>query len=434
MYKRFLAVLLLPLGFAAQVSATQPQGWYYPLFFGRDLWQDHRIEVYGHLQGGLIYNDNGSSNVFPSGFLNTREGAILNRAELLVERPIRGNYKPRVGPLPGDKREKWDWGFLVHGRYGEDFSRTFGFDDELDFNEGHRKVLTLPQWFVTAYAPWGGGTTFQFGSWFTNIGAEAGTPRDPPSPFYTRPYAFLYGPAKHFGGLMSTRLPIDEKWGLWGLELGVVQGWNNVQDNNSDKSVITALQWRSPDMTTWVDLESIWGNEQSENGVNDQRPFTAISSNNEGLFRQFHSLTLTKWLKKGSKTRVVLNAVYGDQEGGDVASAPNNPPGFLITENSQWYGWNGSFIWQARKDLQFGIRYERFTDRDGAFFALPEGRYNAWTLSASWFPEAWLRIRPEIRYDRYQGEGRPFGGSIPTLLNGTQRQQTLFSIDATLFL
>lgn len=427
---------LIPLAFlfSLPLQAAQPQGWYYPLFYDRDLWQDHRIDIYGRVQAGLLANDNGSDNVFPTGFFNIDEGIAFNRAEIIAERPLKSTYVPRVGPFPGPVPNEWDWGFLIQARYGEDFSRTYGFDDELSFNKDESRVAILPQWFLKAYAPIGGGTTFQLGTWFTNIGNEIGAPIDPPSPFYSHSYSMLYGPSKHFGGLISTRLPVAKEYGLWGVELGLVQGWNNLQDNNDDKSLITALQWRSPDMRTWVDLESIWGNEQSESGHTDQRPFVAVDSNDAGLFRQFHSLTISHLLDEEKEWRVVLNTVYGDQKGGDVASAAGNPPGFLITEDSQWYGVNGSILWQMRKDLQLGLRAEWFKDKDGAYFLLPEGSYNAWTANLSWYPEAWLRIRPEVRYDRYNGPGKPFAGQLPTLFAGEKTEQWLFSIDATLFL
>ena len=416
------------------VQAKQPKGWLYPLYVDRDLWEEHRIEVSAQVQAGFLQNDNGSENVFPTGFFSINEGFVLNRITLAVEKPLRTNYIPRVGPLPKAMPTDWDWGFVLEGRYGEDFSRTYGFDDEMGINEGNRRKLLLPQWFVKGYAPIGAGTTFQFGTWFTNVGNEIGAPIDPPSPFYTHPYAMMYAPSKHFGGLLSTKLPISDEYGLWGMELGLVQGWNNVQDNNDEKSLITSLQWRSKDMRTWIDFESIWGNEQSEQGITDQRPFVAVSSNKENLFRQFHSLTLKHSFGEQRDWQVILNGVYGDQEGGDVAADANNPPGFLITEDSQWHGVNGTVLWKMRNDLQLGLRAEWFTDKEGAYFLLPGGDYQAWTANASWYPQPWLRVRPELRYDRYNGDGKPFGGTLPTLFNGSETEQWLFSIDATVFL
>ncbi|MFW1677584.1 outer membrane beta-barrel protein [Pontibacter sp. JAM-7] len=433
MYKTALLLLLL-LSSLTPVQAAQPKGWFYQLFVDRDLWQQQHIDIAARLQSGLIAADHGSSNIFPAGFLSLHDGFVLNRAEIIIEKPLNSRIRPRIGPFPGARYDDWDWGFLLQGRYGEDFSRTYGFDDEWGINEAEKRVVILPQWFVKAYAPWGGGTTLQFGTWFTNIGNEVGAPIDPPSPFYSHAYAFLYGPSKHFGGLVSTRLPVDQQYGLWGLELGLVQGWNNLQDNNDDKSLITGLQWRSPDMATWVDLESIWGNEQSENGITDQAPFIAISSNNRNLFRQFHSLTVSHQFGATSDWRWVLNSVYGRQEGGDVPADSNNPPGLPIVTTSEWYGWNLSLTHQLRTDLQLATRIEKMFDRQGAFFLLPGGEYSAWTANLSWYPQPWLRIRPELRYDQFEGEGQPFGGALPNQFNGRERQQWLFSIDATLFL
>ncbi|MDF2181300.1 outer membrane beta-barrel protein [Neptuniibacter sp. CAU 1671] len=432
MYKA--AALLLVLLVSGSVQAAQPKGWFYQLFVDRDLWQEHHIDISARVQSGLIASDLGGDNVFPSGFLNLHDGFVLNRAEVLIEKPLNSRVRPRIGPFPGGTYRDWDWGFLVQGRYGEDFSRTYGFDDELGLNEDKKRVAILPQWFVTAYAPWGGGTTFQFGTWFTNIGNEIGAPIDPPSPFYSHAYAFMYGPTKHFGGLLSTRLPVDKTYGLWGVELGLVKGWNNLQDNNSDKSLITALQWRSPDMATWVDLESIWGNEQSEHGISDQAPFIAVSSQSKDLFRQFHSLTVSHQFGEKKTWRGVFNTVYGRQEGGDVLADSHNPPGFLIVETSEWYGWNLSLIRQLQPGLQAAMRLEELKDPQGAFFLLPAGEYRAWTANLSWYPQPWLRIRPELRYDTYRGDGKPFGGQVPTLFNGRETEQWLFSIDATLFL
>ncbi|MCW8885281.1 MAG: porin [Motiliproteus sp.] len=423
MYK-FSGFLALALWFiSASVEASQPKGWLYQELFGDQLWEERRVNVSARIQTGILANDNSSENVFPTGFFNLEEGLVLNRAEILIEKPLRANYKPRIGPFPGPTPNAWDWGFLIQGRYGEDFSRTYGFEDEWGINEGEDPVLILPQWFAKIYAPIGEGVTFQIGTWFTNIGNEIGAPVDPPSSFYSHPYAMLYGPSKHFGGLLSTQLPIDRRFGLWGVELGLVQGWNNLQDNNNSKSLISALQWRSSDMRTWIDVESIWGNEQSEGGVTDQRPFVAVSSSGKDLFRQFHSLTISQTLGEQRQWRLILNAVYGDQEGGDVAAGVENPPGFMITEDSQWYGVNLSLLWKYRQDLQLGIRGEWFKDDDGAYFLLPEGEYRSWTANLSWFPQSWLRIRPEIRYDRYKGPGKPFGGSLPNLFNGERKEQ-----------
>jgi len=214
---------------------------------------------------------------------------------------------------------------------------------------------------------------------------------------------------------------------------GLLQlGWNNLQDNNDDKSLLLDLRWRSPDFKTWVDFENIIGNEQSEGGITDQtRPFNAISSTDKKLLRNLHTLTVTQRLDKGK--RVAFNALYGSQQGGDIAVAKNNPPGFLITEDSEWYGANINYYNRFAADKQLGLRAEWFHDDKGAHALLPEGDYYAVTANLSWWPTTKLRIRPELRYDRYDGPGKPFGGKVPTVFFGDEDEQWTASVDATWF-
>ena len=390
------------------------------------------ILLHGRLQLGLIANDNDSANVFPSGFLNFDEGFNLNRIDLIAEKKTRADIQPRIGPFPGPRPERPDWGFEIDLRYGRDAAITFGLDDELSINEGKEELWLAQQWFLRLYEPWGGGFSLIAGSWFTEIGHEIGAPVDPPTAFYTHSYAFLYGPSKHVGILGAMKLPVAKRRGLWSLGLGLVQGWNNLQDNNHDKTLLFDLRWRSPDFRTWVDFENIIGNEQSEDGVTDQtRPFNAISSRGDKLLRRMHSLTISHRLSP--TRRWTLNAVAGFQEGGDVVADAHNPPGFLITEDSEWYGVNLNYYDRFRPGIQFALRLEWLRDDDGAHALLPGGNYYAITANLSWWPLKNLRIRPELRYDYHDGPGNAFGGQVPTVFRGDTNQQWLASIDLTWF-
>jgi hypothetical protein len=390
------------------------------------------VALHGRLQSGFIRNDSGSDNVFPSGFLNFDEGFNLNRIDTILEKPLRSNLRPRIGPFPGPAPQGFEWGFGIDLRYGQDEAITFGLDDELSINEGKDNKWLLPQWFATAHLPFGAGVTVLAGSFFSPVGYEIGAPVDPPTAFYTHSYAFAYQPVKHVGVLASVRLPVAPELGMWAVELGVVQGWNNLQDNNRDKTLIANLRWRSVDFRTWVDLESIVGNEQSEDGITDQtRPFNAVSSDGSKLLRNFHSLTVTH--RFDGRRRSALQAIYGRQEGGDVPADANNPPGFLITEDSAWYGINANYYHRLRDDLQLAVRAEWLRDDKGAHALLPAGDYHGVTVNAAWWATPEVRIRPEVRYDWYDGDGRPFGGRVPTVFFGEEDRQWVFSLDLTWF-
>jgi hypothetical protein len=384
------------------------------------------------VQAGLIANNNDSDNVFPTGFLNFDEGANLNRIDLIWEKPLSTNLRPRIGPFPGPTPESFDWGFEIDLRYGADEAITFGLDDELSINEGEDNKWLLPQWFATAHLPIWRGVSLMAGSFFTPLGYEIGAPVDPPTAFYSHSYAFAYQPVKHVGLLVNAMLPPSASGGLWSVEVGLVQGWNNLQDNNDDKTLIANLRWRSADFGTWIDIENIVGNEQSEDGVSDQtRPFNAISSSGDKLLRNFHSLTLTQRLSP--TRRVAFNAIYGHQEGGDVVADANNPPGFLIVEDSAWYGANVSYYDRFLPDTQFAIRAEWLRDDKGAHALLPAGDYHGLTANLSWWALPKLRVRPELRYDWYQGDGLPYGGRVPAIFFGEEDEQWVLSLDLTWF-
>ena len=382
------------------------------------------------LQAGVIVNDNASRNVFPSGFLAFDEGFNLNRAEMLLEKVPRGNLKPRIGPFPGPAPASADWGFEVNLRYGTDAALTFGLDDDLPVNEDNDTLWLLPQWFVSAWLPWGEGVALMAGSFFTPAGNEIGAPVDPPTAFYSHAYAFAYQPIKHVGVHAAAKLPVAAEAGLWSLGAGVVQGWNNLEDNNDDKTLLLDLRWRSRDFRTWVDIEHVIGNEQSEDGVTEQtRPFNAVSSGGAELLRSFHALTVSH--RQDARRRWTVNAVYGFQEGGDVVADANNPPGFLITEDSDWYGVNGNYYLRFHPRLQAALRLEWFRDDEGAHALLPAGTYRGLTANLAWWPAPALRLRAELRRDDYDGPGKPFGGEVPTVFFGDRDDQWVFSVDLT---
>ncbi|MBY4676164.1 outer membrane beta-barrel protein [Marinobacterium arenosum] len=412
-------LLLLALLPPLTAQAAQPKGWAYQLFVDRELWQQQRIDVAARLQSGLSIDNSGNE-------LFSRDGFSLNRIELLLEKPLRSRVAPGGYADAGSRRPNWDWGFLVEARYGEDFNPLYGFDDDWGLNRAHRNKLSLPQWLLKGYAPLGGGTVLQLGNFVSPVGNEGDAPTDPPQPFYSRSLAYEYGPKRHVGGLLSSRLPLADEYGLWSVDLGLVQGWDNLQDNNDRPSLIAALHRRSRDKRLELDMEAIWGDEQSQDGITDQRPFVALSDDGRGLARSFYSLSLRHWPDADKRWRYVLNAVHGRQQGGDPAFDGGSDG--LIVEDSEWYGANAALIRQLRDDLQLAVRYEWFRDRDGAHAERATGINRSWTLNLSWYPQPWLRVRPELRYDRFDGA---FGVNE---ISGSDADQLRFSIDATVFL
>lgn len=401
MKRQTFAWLLLPL--ALPVVAGQPEGWAYQLFVDRELWQQHRVQVAPRVQLGVLADSEAVG-------LETDEGVLLNRAELLVYRPLKGRVLPGAGAKAGPMRQRWDWGFRLEGRYGSDFAPLHGVDDGRE----QRLKVSLPQWYLQAYAPVLDGVTLRLGNFFSSVGNENDSPNDPPRPFYSHSLAYDYGPRRHVGALFSARLPWAQQSGQWSADLGLVQGWDNLQDNNNRPTLLTGLHWQRRDGRLALDWEGLWGAEQSSEPGQLQAPFAVLSDASRP--RQFQSLTLRYW-NKDKRWRTDVNAFDGRQRGGEAGPVQ-------ISTDSHWYGGSLTLVRQLAPKWQLAIGYEWARDKDHVHSTLPGGIYQNGRISLSWFPEAWLRIRPELRYDAYrQAAGQP-----------DQDNRWLLSLDATLFL
>jgi hypothetical protein len=118
----------------------------------------------------------------------------------------------------------------------------FGFRVDLDFGDAAKLVAAsepggtslyqfLQQAYFTYKAPVGKGLVIDFGKFVTPFGAEV--IETPANYNYSRSLLFAWAiPYYHFGARVS--YPINDKVALTGM---VVNGWNDVVDNNGGKSV-----------------------------------------------------------------------------------------------------------------------------------------------------------------------------------------------------
>ncbi|MNJ26424.1 hypothetical protein D3C77_209070 [compost metagenome] len=125
-----------------------------------------------------------------------------------------------------------------------------------------------------------------------------------------------------------------------------------------------------------------------------------------------------------STCRVTKEVVYGHQEGDGKRSTVDivSGPGF---DGARWWGANVVLTYQQRKDLSFSVRAEHFGDPDG-FTLFPSstsrGAFNALTAGLRYDFNKYLSLRPELRYDWFDGrdDARPFGqGDARHELTGT---------------
>lgn len=418
---------------------------------------EHGFRLRGWLQISALYNDHEGKDQLITGSFHHDEGVTLSQVGLKLEKVPKSNVIGRVGPFPGPKPESFDWGITVTATYGTDalFFKTAGLDDEWDFDQDDEKKLAFNEFFVELYLPFLDGTDLMFGSFHTPLSNEIGFPFDPPNTFNTHSMAFLHGPAKHFGLLVQSKLPIDPKYGLLSLELGAVNGWSNLENQNNDLNAIYAVRWRSEDFRTWIDLEGIYGNGENDQGglpgtPQGSSPYLAISTTSESLLRVQHNLTVTHVFNP--KWSMLFDASYGTHE-----AATNSAIPFGVTEDSEWYGITGALMYQYHPDMKFGLRGEWFKDDDGAHawwqaFDPVTGSVTKYddhifslTANLTWTPKKFIRIRPEIRYDWSSGDSTPFakvGSKVSSVngaksdggfLPGTKDSQIVGGMDVTIF-
>lgn len=393
-----------------------PEGALMRTMFGDDiedkLWG---VRISGLLMAGYVHNfrDNPSDGGLNGPIIPTRDtGFQLNNLGLKVEKPINTNIIPRGFSLPGPVPTSYDFGFEGWLTYGRNSIAgiSSGWDDDWSNNDidpakasaDRHNYLSNQELFLKAYMPWGNGVEVILGKFFSPIGGEMGLGlRQHPigNFFYSRPYLFTGEPVTHTGALASFNLWRSENTGLWMGELGLVQGWQNTQDNNSGKSILAALHWRSMDLKYGLDYRLYYGPDQNDPSKESQFGNSRLLANN-AQDKQLHSIggyaeIIENW-------RVYTEMTYGKQDGDGKATTVDiiNGPGF---SGSEWNGQLIGLLYQHTPKLSFGARLERFSDPDG-FGLYPVtsigSKYKAMTLAASYSLNENVRLRTELRYDK----------------------------------
>ena len=423
---------------SSQPGEGDMANWLFPA-----LEKETGINIHGVIDAGYSRNNTstrtersgGLTNLPVAGYADEKfELAFFN---LFIEKPLASRYLPRATPLPGLQATDYSFGFslgLLYGRDGQ-FARTAGWDEHWGINEPgasdaesakrrRQKFYAFPDLFATAYLPYGTGISVMAGIFGPGIGYEI-----PPNirvarnAFATKTYAFVTEPGTVSGVVVGTRILATDS-SVMGGELGIVQGWNNLRDNNDRKSVLGALRWRSADMQAWIDYEFIAGDEQNKATDDIQAPTSRLISSS-GQFKQQHSLN--GWFALDKQWSIGAEVLYGRQDGDgkpgtfDIVTGP----GF---SGAHWWGVNSSLTYQYRQDLAFSARAEHFSDPQGfALFpvSVAHGAFDGITLGLRYEATRNLSLRPEIRYDWFTGDAddRPFG-------NGRKRQQATATVQA----
>ena len=337
--------------------------------------QNLGIDAGGWLQAGITANGEDPADNFNGPVLtNDRHGDVqMNQLWLYLHRPV----------------DTSDGGFDVGGRidllYGTDWRVAYfhGFGAE-DVINGPNQLygLSVPQFYAE----------FALNDLSVKIGRMTGILGYETLPsmgnfFYSHSYALFYGEPILITGLMAN-YTIADRLSLLG---GVHQGIHRFEDNNDSKNFQGGLMWSSPNQRLSLAYALDVGRNAFDPTLEDE---------------YVHSLVM-KYQISPKLLYVLQNDLGWANGAGQNADA-------------EWYGINQYLMYTLTEKWSAGVRVEWFRDDDGtrvmglgnlnaqgwsAPSGLPgySGDFTELTLGLNWKPKANIFIRPEVRWDWYDG-------------------------------
>ena len=354
------------------------------------------LKIGGWLNGGFTANGNGirtGSGNAPLPFNNVADTPVLNQLWLYAEKPLNTDHRC------------WDWGFrvdYVFGADGPDFQASGDRGWDFGWNTSRDYGSAIPE----LYVEFGTETFTVLVGYFLGLqGFEAGQAID--NFFYSHNYAFGYGvPGTHSGALVTYRfsdeLVVDAGWSA---------GWNSWWTNYLNASTFIGG-------VTWKPLEHVsltyhlsagdFGDETAKNGL----PGSA------GCLYA-HAIVFT--FEFSDRGTYVLENTLGSNTG-------------IGDQSNQWYSVTNYLTYELDECWDVGVRLDWFRDDDGQRVAVNgagPGSYYETTVGLNWWPHPNITVRPELRWDWFHGQGRPFA-SRNGGVSGTSVSQFTAGLDCVL--
>lgn len=311
------------------------------------------ISVHGLVAVDYLYDINRPTSGGPTlrSFENEKNSFILNQANLHFERQPDSGLG-FVSDVNFGKTADVVNNTTFFGRHCSNSDVTNGVcsrpGDPLPGNG--TDFVDVTQFYLTYTVPVGSGIKLKAGRFVTLAGAEVIKAYNNMN--YNVTNSILFGFAIPFThtGLMASYAFSD----LVSLDLGLVNGWDTVADNNDGKSVHSGLTLAfSPKFTIYQTLT--YGPEQSAHIVTDENgtPLVVHPGRSKRLL-----LTTLVTAKPTDALTLILDYDYGN----DSDSVPRS--GALHT--AQWNGAAGYVIYAFTDSLSAALRAEIFDDMDGA--------------------------------------------------------------------
>lgn len=300
------------------------------------------VAIHGLVAVDYLYDINRPDGAQPAlrTFENKRNSFLLNLANLRVER-----------------QSETGLGFVTDLDFGEtgnvvNNTTYFGKTDSdgNDITGNGTDFFDATQFYLTYTVPVGTGIKLKAGRFVTLHGAEVIKTYNNLN--YNVTNSILFGFAIPFThtGLMGSYAFSDQV----SVDLGVVNGWDAVADNNDGKSFHGAINI-APDPRLTIYISATYGPEQTAHSVMDNLDNTLTV--HPGRSKRLMLTTLVT-VKPTDKLTLILDHNYGRES--DVV--PRD--GALHT--AEWHGVAGYITYAFTDALSATLRAEVFADMDGA--------------------------------------------------------------------
>jgi Putative beta-barrel porin-2, OmpL-like. bbp2 len=225
--------------------------------------------------------------------------------------------------------------------------------------------VDVKQAFVSYIAPLGSGLRIDVGKAVTHFSYEYIESWDTPNDNVTHSFSFGYAIPFTHTGLKASYSFSDQVAGM----VMLANGWDNVKDNNSSKTIGGQLTW-TPTKTATVAFNLCTGPERTN--VNSD-PRTVVE--------------LTAQVKLSDLTVLGLDALYGSEKGAVVAG-----------QTASWSGIAGYARLGVTDKLAFCLRGEYFADSDGARTRVAQ-KLKELTVTPEFKISSHLILRADLRVD-----------------------------------
>jgi hypothetical protein len=240
---------------------------------------------------------------------------------------------------------------------------------------GEASDFDLQQAYLSYAAPVGRGLRLDVGKFVTHMGYEVVEGYEAYNDTLSRSFLFGYAePVTHTG--LRVSYAFDDRLSA---QLHLVNGWDNVRDNNRGKSIGAQLAY-VPGARASLSVNYMVGPEQADNNGNMRQLLDLV-----GSIKPTSRLTLSANVDLGSEANVTLPA------------SATGPVG--VVKDVTWKGAAGYMRLALSDRTALIVRGERFDDRDGARTGVRQV-LNEITFTPEFHPDPRLVVRGEVRRDR----------------------------------